>query len=473
MHHLIALSLLTQIATSPSPAAFREPTFTTIYRSWQVSADPADSLLRAASARMSRGDYRGAADMYRQAVRRYPSSMRLSEAMYYEAFALYRAGDLSRARTAIDAMREKYPKEASRGDANALRARICGELARQGDSDCAEAVASASAAAAARPSVPAVPAVPATAARPGTSRRSGGNTSECPDGDGDDDDDSRIAALNALLQMDATRAMPILKNVLARRDQCSERLRRKAVFLVAQKQTTDAADILLATAKSDPDSEVREQAVFWLSQVKDPRAVEMLIGILNSSSESNVREKALFALSQHSSPQAVALLREFAENDRQPTELREKAIMWLGSRRGGDTEYLRGLYRKLNDEDLKEKVLFAMMQHRGDGNEAFILGIVKDPKESIELRKRAIFTAGQMGLDMAQLGALYSSLNDRDLREQVIFAIAQRHDNGAIDKLMDIAKSDPDREMRKKAIFWLGQSRDPRATAFLAELIAK
>ena len=38
---------------------------------------------------------------------------------------------------------------------------------------------------------------------------------------------------------------------------------------------------------------------------------------------------------------------------------------------------------------------------------------------------------------------------------------------------MDIAKSEPDRELRKKAIFWLGQSRDPRATAFLAELINK
>ena len=45
-----------------------------------------------------------------------------------------------------------------------------------------------------------------------------------------------MAALNALLQMDADRALPILRRVLARRDTCSEILRRKAVFLVAQKQ---------------------------------------------------------------------------------------------------------------------------------------------------------------------------------------------------------------------------------------------
>ena len=276
------------------------------------------------------------------------------------------------------------------------------------------------------------------------------------------------------MQMDAERAMPILTNVLARRDKCSERLRRKAVFLVAQKQTAESADMLLAAAKNDPDAEVREQAVFWLSQVRDPRAVEMLVGILNSGADRRVREKALFALSQHSSPQATTVLRDFAENERQPTELRERAIFGLGQRRGVDqVDYLRTLYRKLTDSDLKEKVLFALMQRKGSGNEAFVLSIANDPKESIDLRKRAIFTAGQMGVDVAQLAALYGSLTERDLREQVIFAIAQRHEGAAIEKLMDIARSDPDREMRKKAIFWLGQSRDPRATAFLAELIAK
>jgi len=42
---------------------------------------------------------------------------------------------------------------------------------------------------------------------------------------------------------------------------------------------------------------------------------------------------------------------------------------------------------------------------------------------------------------------------------------------GAVDKLMDIARRDSDRELRSKAIFWLGQSRDPRVLKFLEELI--
>ena len=83
----------------------------------------------------------------------------------------------------------------------------------------------------------------------------------------DSDDDERVIALNALMQMDAERAMPLLKKVMARRDKCSEILRRKAVFLIAQKRTDEAADILVDAARNDPDAEVREQAVQWLSRV--------------------------------------------------------------------------------------------------------------------------------------------------------------------------------------------------------------
>jgi len=51
----------------------------------------------------------------------------------------------------------------------------------------------------------------------------------------------KVAALNALLQMDADRAMPILTKVLERRDACSAGLRRKAVFLVGGRGRRAAA----------------------------------------------------------------------------------------------------------------------------------------------------------------------------------------------------------------------------------------
>ena len=443
----------------------------TFAETWS-EVDPADSLLRVASARLSRGDYKGAVELYRLVLKRYPKSARLGEAMYYTSFALYRAGDLHEARATLDELKERFPQQAARGDANTLRTRVCGELARQGDGACAEQVTRMSAEAIGRVDSAHQAARGIGGSTGGGSRRIA-RTSDCPGGD-DDEDDERIAALNALLQMDADRAMPILTKVLARREKCSERLRRKAVFLVSQKQTKATADILLAAAKDDPDAEVREQAVFWLSQVRDPRAADMLVTILNSNGEHGVREKSLFALSQHSSAKAGDALRAFAENEAAPEDLREKAIFWLGQRHGGEQgDYLRVLYRKLGNVELKEKVIFALSQQRGGGNDAFIMGIVSDAKEPIELRKKAIFWAGQMGVELSQLSALYAKVDDRELKEQMIFAYSQRREAAALDQLIGIARTEKDRELRKKAIFWLGQSRDPRATAFLTELIDK
>jgi hypothetical protein len=57
------------------------------------------------------------------------------------------------------------------------------------------------------------------------------------------------------------------------------------------------------------------------------------------------------------------------------------------------------------------------------------------------------------------------------MREQLIFVYSQRREDAALDKLFSIGKTDPDRDLRKKAIFWIGQSRSPRATQYLRELI--
>jgi HEAT repeat protein len=450
------LTLISSAAVRPLTAA----------AAWEPATDPADSLLRAASEKLSRGDYRGAAALYRSAVQRFPGSMRLSEAMYYEAFALYRAGELPRAREALDVLREKYPRAAARGDADALRTRICGELARTGDRACAEEVTRLSAL-----SVDTAASAPLSPLRRRRSDRPGAVT-PCPEEN--DDDDTRIAALNALLQMDAERAMPILTSVLARRDRCSDALRRKAVFLVSQKPTRESANILLNAAQNDPDAEVRQQAVFWLSQVRDPRAADMLVEIIRSDADPALRERALFSLAQSTSAKATETLRSFAESEQQPTDLREKAIFWLGQRRGAEhSEYLRGLYRSLRNADLREKVLFSLSQRRDAGTEGFLLGIVSDGREPMELRKKAIFWAGQGGVGITQLTGLYATLENRDMKEQLIFALSQRREPAAVEKLMDIARNDGDRGLRSKAVFWLGQSRDPRATAFLAELIGK
>ncbi|MBK8060331.1 MAG: HEAT repeat domain-containing protein [Gemmatimonadetes bacterium] len=440
-----------------------------------------DSLFRQARERMNRGEYRRAADLFMEVARRAGKAPLAGDALYWQAYSLYRDGAspaLHDALASLDRLAQEYPSAATLGDANTLRIRVCGVLAKRGDEQCAAEV-SASAGGGTSTGV--------TAGRPGqqgvvTGRRvtstgqgrssASASASEpgCPR---DDEDDERVAALNALLQMDAERALPILERVLARRDKCSASLRRKAVFLVSQKGDARAADILMGAVRGDPDAEVREQAVFWLGQTKDDRAVDMLQEILQKESNDEVLEKAVFALSQHRSQRAGTILRDLAQRDGAALKVREQAIFWLGQQRNADNgELLKSLYARVKEEELKEKIIFSISQNRGGENNRWLLELAMNNREPIEMRKKALFWAGQSrGTSMDDLAALYSKTDDREMKEQVIFVYSQRRDAAAADKLMDIAKNDKDKELRKKAIFWLSQSRDPRVAKFLEELI--
>jgi HEAT repeat protein len=459
------------VADSPSRVARAPETIVTVARQ-----DAADSLYRAARDAMSRGDYTGAANLFQRIVAQYPAASIADEAMYYQAFSLYRLGGtekLKSARDVLTKLKDKYPKFAS-GEPAALRTRICGELARQGDESCAAEVTR-TATEITRAERDRLRAEASATRAEASSRRGTANitrsSGDCPDENNDDDE--RIAALNALLQMDADRAVPILTQVLERRDACSAGLRRKAVFLLSQKRSPQTADLLLKIARNDPDSEVRQQAVFWLSQVPDERAVTMLEEILRNSKDEELQNKALFALSQHRSGRGSAILREFAARDGASTELRGQAIFWLGQRASQENnEFLRSLYSRLPSQELKDKVLFSLSQRKGMGNEAWLMNIAINDREPVELRKKALFWAGQSGVGVDAIIPLYSKINDQEMKEQVIFVLSQRGSTpAAVDKLMDIAKNDKDPELRKKAIFWLGQSRDPRVQQFLVDMI--
>jgi len=414
------------------------------------SQDPADSLWRAAQQAFNRGDYSSAANLYGDLTRRYPNSTRGGDALYWAAFALYKNDDLAHARSLLVTQQRRYPKAATRRDGDALFARIQTALAKQGDEEARRWLSQ--------------------NAQPRSetdTTHAKGCASE------DDDDDMRIEALKGLLQMDAANAVPILRKVLARRDACSTALRRKAVFIVSQKRTPETEDILLDAAQHDPDSEVRQQAVFWLSQVPTDRAVEMLDSILKTSSDQELLEKAIFALSQQHSPKAAEILRAYAERSNAPAEAREKAIFWLGQQHSSENAaFLRGLYAKLTDEDLKDKVIFSLSQMRGAENQRWLMDIALNEREPIEQRKKALFRASEAGADLGELATLYDRMQNRDMKERLIFVYSQRHEPAALDAaLIKIAKTEQDKELRKKAIFWLGQSHDPRAAQVLLDII--
>ena len=225
-----------------------------------------------------------------------------------------------------------------------------------------------------------------------------------------EDQELQRAAMNALLQMDAEQALPILMKVLERRDPCSAELRERAVFVISQHETDETASILLDVVRDDPDADVRAKAVFWLSQVPGEATVTALDSLLLHSTDREVQEKALFALSQHDSERAGRALQAYAQSAEQPDALRAKAIFWLSQHDAGNVGFLQ---------------------------------------------------------------QLYGQLETRRLKERVIFGLSQRDEPEAVEYLMTIARTETDPDLQKKALFWLGQTNDPRVADFLLEIIGQ
>jgi hypothetical protein len=424
-------------------------------------ADPADSLYRLARAALTDGDFRRAATLFQQVIDRFPDSEFAPDALYYRAYALYKSGnssDLKQAVLALDRQATRYPKAGTLSDGKQLRASIMSEQAKRGDPDVAY-----------------------TIARGGEALKT---ENRCPT----DDDEARVVALQGLMQLDPDQVLPVLQKVLERKDDCSIRLRRRAVNMVAQTKEEERADILLRVASTDPSAEVRREAVQWLSSVNTERAAKALDSILFNAVDADTRDRALSALSQHRSPSARASLKKFAEQSNIPTDLRVRAVYYLAQRRTGEeTDYLRGLYNKTASPEIREAIIQGVANQRTTDRIPWLLGIARDKGQEIELRKKAMYYAGQApaanaeksssqayAIEMKDLLPLYDEFNgQQEMQEQMLYVYAQRRETEATDKLLAIAKAEKNPELRRKAISWLTQRKDPRVKQFLLDLLSQ
>jgi len=138
-----------------------------------------------------------------------------------------------------------------------------------------------------------------------------------------------------------------------------------------------------------------------------------------------------------------------------------------------DFAFLKSLFDRTSSERLKDQVLFSVSQRESWDGSRWLLEKARDESQPMEVRRKAVFWAGQGHASVADISALYKSAKDQRLREHVIFVLSQRDEEAATTQLMSIAREDPDREMRKKALFWLGQKNDPRVTKLITDMVLK
>ena len=288
--------------------------------------------------------------------------------------------------------------------------------------------------------------------------------------------------LPAVLADDAPVIEPLL--ALARDDRRAEHTRHQAILWLGLLGDETIIPALVRFAREDVDGgESRKgrkkglgsAALAALSNLENDVGVPALIDLARTGS-AGTRHDAAFWLGQNGSESARRMLHTMIENANEESRVRKHAVFSLSH--GGETPdsefaYLRNLYSRIDDREVKEAIIQGMQEDEGAGGR-WLIERALDTREPLKLRKTALFWAGQRDeTPTAELARVYRDADEPELREHAIFVLSQREDEAAIDELMRIARSDGDTRMRGKALFWLAQKDDPRIRKLIADLVLK
>jgi HEAT repeat protein len=217
-----------------------------------------------------------------------------------------------------------------------------------------------------------------------------------------------------------------------------------------------------------------EAALFALSELPDGVGIPSLITFARAQRDSELRGKAVFWLGQSDDKRAEAEVRAIAQDNGVPDAVREKAIFVIGQHDDAsdeDVAFLKSLFPRLTSSKLRDQVLFSVSQTDNAAGRQWLVSVARDESVDVEVRKKAIFWAGQGGTSVSELAGLYDGLRSERLKEHLIFVLSQRDERAATDKLLSIVRTDPDSQMRKKALFWLAQKDDPEITKVISNLV--
>lgn len=274
------------------------------------------------------------------------------------------------------------------------------------------------------------------------------------------DEDLKLLAINAFMNMNPERAVPMLEKFL--QGNHSARLKQQALFVLTQADTPRAREIIgqVAQGKLYPESQIK--AIEFLGAEGGQANLDLLGRVYAGTSSVEVKGTILNAFgSSGASDRLVAA----ARGERNP-ELRRRAIQGLGAT--GDTDALMQLYREESSQEMKEEVLQAL----GAGDAQTQLIEIARSERNPELKHKAIQGLGVAGGPKAReaLLGMYASDTDREVRKHVIEALFVSDDARA---LIDLARKENDPELKREIVEKLANMDSPEAAEFMLEILNK
>lgn len=351
---------------------------------------------------------------YEDAIRQFEGvvsakSSRSDGALYWQAYALDRAGRKDEAIATLTKLRQDYPQSRWLNDAQALESTV-----KQGSGQ------------------------PVSAAT-------------------ESNEDLKLMAINSLMNADPERAIPLLEGVL--KGSSAPRVKERALFVLTQSKAPRASQLLNDYAKGAGNPDMQTRAIRYLGMSGSPEAQQQLSAIYTASTDIPVKREIIRSLmASRATDQIFAL----AKAEKEP-ELRLEAIRQLGAMRAGSQ--LLQLYAAETAAENKINIVRSLMV-AGAGDK--LMELAKSEKD-VKVRGEVVRSmAMTRGTPIEAILQFYSAETDAKIRRDLIIGLSNR---GEVKTLVELARKETDPAMKKTIVERLSMSRAKEATDYMMELL--
>jgi outer membrane protein assembly factor BamD (BamD/ComL family) len=276
------------------------------------------------------------------------------------------------------------------------------------------------------------------------------------------DEELKLLALNALMQQDESRSLPIIQQILSSNK--SEKLKSRALFVLAQSHSQQGQALLDQVARGQQDPALQKKAIEMMAIGQGKQAAPALADIYRQSTNEQIKKEVLHTYLIIGTPDPLV---EAAKHESDPQLVREAAHT-LGAM--GATQQLATLYHDSNSAETRADVIDSLVASGQKGTDALasIAGSEQDPA----LRQKAIRNLGVSGGTQAApaLLAMYAKNSDEETRKSVIralFVAGDSHD------LVELARNEKDPALRREIVQQLSMMRSKEAADYMLEILNK
>lgn len=202
------------------------------------------------------------------------------------------------------------------------------------------------------------------------------------------DEDLKLYAINALMNSDAERAVPLLEGLL-NNPKMSPRLKERALFVLAQSRTDKAHEIVGRYAKGASNPDIQLTAVQYLGTYRSAESRQLLADVYKSATDVNVKRAVLRSFQNSRDMEHLAAIAKSEPN----VELRREAIRQLGNLRDDQAvASLVSIYGSESDKDIKREIMNSL------GNQGAVKQLIECARKESdpELKRDAVRRLSQM-----------------------------------------------------------------------------